>query len=545
MPTVKYTLENIEGGISPTLFGPQPKGTYNFALGIDPDLRANPLSAANPKTGGAITPSGFTKFSSTGLTGYPLWMLADPKDSLIYVYSSSGNFLSYTDALASETALSTPTSGAGNGMAYYNNYIYLATPTNISRYGPLDGTPSLTNTVWTGATFMNDANKVLTNSTYPTIKQAALPNHAMHVHTDGFLYICDVISTSYATTAVQGKGVLHRIVTKKVTAEGDTNNGSAYDVLELPFGYVPVAIQSYGTDLAILGIRQINDTLMTLSRGSAAVFLWDTFAAIPYKQIPIPDPLGSALFNNNGKLYVFSGNTANGVRVSVYDGGDSFRQVAFLEQGITPFQGAVDAWEDRLVFGGQVVYPTAAAVVFALGSKNQAVDKNALHCIARTSGGVSTPVVTCLKYIPFGVNSAQSSGNINPMPLIGWGDSTLKGIDTYSTAATVSSQFSWKVDIGRPFSLRSIRVPLAKVVASNTAVAPTFYVDNRTSSTVPSAINNTNFSGNTVIGYKRPELAIIGQENFELVFEWSNTDPISLMLPIEVELDVFDVIKTG
>lgn len=542
MPKVKYTLDSIEGGISPTLFGPQPKNTYDTALGIDPDLKSR-VASGSRKTGGAITPSGFTKFSSTGLTGYPLWLTATAKDSLVYAYDSAGNFISYTSGLTGESVIGTPTNGVGNGMAYYNNYIYLATPTDISRYGPLDGVPSLTNAVWSGATFMNDANKVLKNSLYPYISggTSALPNHAMKTHTDGFLYVCDVISNLYPSgvaAATQGKGVIHRISTKKVTAEGDTNNGSAYDVLELPFGYWPVALETYGTDLAIVAIPAANSNTLTLNRGRAVVFFWDTFASIPYKQVYIPDPVASAILNNNGKLYVFSGNTSAGVRVSQYDGADSFIQVAFQEEGASPYQGAVDAWEDRLIWGGYVTYPTTAACVFSLGSKNQAIDRNAVHNIAKTSSAGANPRVSALKYI-------LQADNSSPNPIIGWGDDSSKGIDKYGTGATLSSQFQWKVDVGRPFTFVSLRLSLDTTVDSSISISPTIYVDDFTTTYSLTAITNSNYSGKQVIVYKRPELTVVGKETFYLNLTWGLTKGASVILPIEVELDVFDVLKTA
>jgi len=130
------SIDSILSGWSETYYLGS-KGSFNCSLGIDPDY---PIPGQT-KSSGMIMPIGYEKFSGAGLTGYPKWILTNPKNNKTYVYSTI-NFLSYDSSLAVETVLATPTSGAGNGAEYYNDYIYLATPTDISRYGALSGTPS-------------------------------------------------------------------------------------------------------------------------------------------------------------------------------------------------------------------------------------------------------------------------------------------------------------------------------------------------------------------------------------------------------------------
>src|SRR3990167_7901351 len=185
MPKFTVKIESILGGIAPNLYQGTPS-QFASSIGIDPDL---PLdnSVSNPtgiKTSGVLMPSNYADFSSTGLSGYPVWFITSPKNELLYVYASDGELISYSATLptASETVIGTPTSGVGNGAAYYNNFIYLATPTNISQYGPLSETPTITNTVWTGAKF--GIATALGNTTYPTNQGVTLPNHPMHVHID-------------------------------------------------------------------------------------------------------------------------------------------------------------------------------------------------------------------------------------------------------------------------------------------------------------------------------------------------------------------------
>jgi len=124
------------------------EGGYDSSIGIDPDF---PVGAGT-KTSGMLIPTRFEKFSGAGVLGAPMWIMTNPKNEIIYVYDNAGGFVSYEKTLTTETALTSPTSGAGNGGQYHNNFLYLATPTNISRYGPLDGSPAIGQNVWTAAT---------------------------------------------------------------------------------------------------------------------------------------------------------------------------------------------------------------------------------------------------------------------------------------------------------------------------------------------------------------------------------------------------------
>lgn len=545
MPKKTLTIDGIDGGIAFTTFGAEQKNAYDGAFGIDPDFRSN----VSTKAGGAISPSAYSDFSGAEFDSVANWITTTPKDSsaFVYVYCSNGDFLRYTyngSTYGTETALTTPTSGAGNGMAYYNNYIYLSTPTNIARYGPLDNSPSLTQTWWTSASCLNNAQYVLKNTNIPTFSGGASlapPNHAMHVHTDGFLYICDVISTSYSDdTTIIGKGVLHRIGTDRTTDDGDTNNGSAYNVLEIPFGWNPIAIESWGTDLAIIAIPAMNLTATTLDRGNATLFLWDTFSAIPYKQITLPDPMATAIKNVNGRLTIWSGNTNNGVRLSVFNGGEGVDQIAMLSESTTPFQGAVDSFGDKVFFGGFTTYPGGSqlACVYSLASKDSHLPSYALHAPAFNNEGGTAPVTTALLM-------AVMNNMIRPTPIFASAGSTGSGIYYYNTGATQFAQFRMKWEIGRPFSVRSLRFALDRTVTTGISVTPTIATDNITTSQILATVTNTAYSGKTSIAFKRPEIAIIGAENLYLTFEFNGTTPFSVVFPIEVEIDVFDVVKTG
>lgn len=394
----KVTVESILGGWSQTQYQAK-KDTYQSSIAIDPDFPVN-----GTRTSGMICPVVYDKFSGNNISSYPKWFVTNTKNEIVYAYMADGKFVSYDSSLGSETLIGTPSSGDGNGAAYYNNYIYLATPTDVSRYGPLNNTPSLTDNVWTGSTLGSQT--ALTNTTYPSLRNTPIPNHAMHVHVDNNLYMCDFIN---------GQGMVHRINTKKGTYEGDTNDDSGYSAIpnKLPFGYYPVDIESYGTDLVVLAIQA---TSSVVNQGKAALFFWDTTSTSFYRKLPIPDPIATSVRNSNGILYIFSGNAVNGVRVSYYNGGDSIKDSIYLEEGTPPFAGAVDELGNRIVFGGWSSSP-ACACVYAYGSKKADLPET-LHNVARPTAphyGGNNHTVTALKYV-------QQSSNIKPQLIIGWGD---------------------------------------------------------------------------------------------------------------------------
>lgn len=526
-----FKIENILGGQSPTIFF-RNEGQFLSSAGIDPDL-AFPGSPFTNRASGAIAPIGYAAFSGAAVNGAPMWIITNPKNNLVYTYLASGRLISYSSVLGSETEIGTPTSGAGNGAVYYNNYIYLMTPTDVSRYGPLNGTPALTNTVWTGATLGTQT--ALNNTAYLS-SGVSYPNHAAHVHTDNALYFCDFVPNTGAAGNA-GKGIIHKIKTIKVIDEGDTNDGSLYNALDLPFGYMPMDIESYGTDLAIVAIQTIDSTV---HQGQSAMFLWDTISDSFYRQVPITDPLVSAIFNRNGRLHVFSGNSNNGFRVSQYLDGYSFQTLDFFEEGYSPFAGAVDGYGDRITFGGVTTEPVNAAVAFSLGYKSPHLPPNARHVPVRTSSSSSATgkAVTSLKYV------TQASG-IYPRIVIGYKDSYGSVLDKISGAAT--SVFRSEIFVvERPFSISRIRIPLSDAVGANTTIVPKLYFDNGTTTKTLATINNTNYSGNRIVNYKAQEIeetatsGYNGQHNFFIEFTMSGSDNIHILLPIEITVTILD-----
>lgn len=530
----KFRINNIQGGISPRYYDPSPE-TYTGSVGIDPDF---PTNLNLIRTSGAIMPVAYSKFSGSEVDGYPLWIVTQPKTENSFVYTTTGDLHSFTNALAmratDEAGTAFPivfTGGAGNGMNYYNNFIYVMEGADVSQYGGMDQGASIAETenVWTGAKFSKAAT---TNTTYPTIRATPLPNHPGHVHQDNALYFGDVIPAGFATASSRGRGTLHKLQTKQTTIQGDTDDGSIYGAVLLPFGYIPTDIESMPNgDLAIACVQSSGAANPLINQGVAAVFLWDTFQDIPYRQVECPDPLITALKNVNGTLYVFSGNAVSGSRVSRL-GTYSMEEVAFFEEGVSPFAGAVDALGQKLTFGAYTTYPTSSVSVMAIGSKNASIPE-ALHNVALTTSLGVNGVVTSLKYVQQGIFKT-------PQMVIGWGDDSAKGLDKFSSSATILSKFRKVFPIDAPFQIQRLAVGLTEAVTSTTSIIPTFYLDNETSSVALTTINSTNNPDAMEVVFKSPDLKTVrGVTNFAVDFQWGSTRPTGISY-FEVWVDVVE-----
>lgn len=525
MSLKRIRLNDISNGISPTENEYAP-GTFKMSMGIDPDAAAN--NALNsPRASGIIKPVGYTKFSSTGLSGYPKWLLSTNKNERIYAYASDGELISYSSALtaASEVVEGTPTSGVGNGAIFYQDYVWLATPTELSRFGTISGgSPTIANTWWNGTAGLT----LLTNTVYPAFRGLTLPNHAMHLHGDNAVYFCDVNSS--------GQGIINKL---KVDSSGN-DSGSVYNALDLPFGFLPTDIESFGGDLAVSAVQMAASvTNPIIKQGNSYVFFWDTVNDSYYNAVTIPDPFTTALKNVNGRLYAFSGNAEAGCRVLEYAGGDTFNQVAFFEEMNSPFPGAVDAYAERLAFGGYVTYPTTEAVVFALGSKNKRSAGIGLQCPIRCTSSGTTPIVTAVAQL-------QHLDGKTPRFIVGWGSASAFGIEKYSSGASLFSRFltpKWEFP-GR-FSVVELRITLEKAITSAVYITPIAYIDDGDTTQVSlDVINNTNFPGKKVIVCKRPGTKIAGNRNFFIDFEFTGTSNVGIT-EIEALVEVTDAIKTA
>lgn len=519
-PDFTIRIDSILGGITAySDVGRQDQ--FRMSYSIDPDQNYPNETIAS----GLLRPAGYEKFSGNNVTGAPLWMTANPKDANVYVYDYLGSVYSFDQSFAVTglTDLNDGGTAAGNGLTYYDNFLYASRATTVARFGPLDGAAAQTwsDAYWTSAV----GGQTLTNTTYPigTGNSITLPNHPLLRHSDGKLYIADV---------VDNQGTLHSLKTTKSTYEGDIYESFANNVLDFPTGYWPTAMASYGTDIAVALYE--GNTTNTFRQRRAKLSFWDTVNPNTYDKIidvEFPDPLITALLNSNGILYTFSGQVGlRGTRICRFVGGYSFEQVAFIEEAFPPLQGAVDGFLNRIILGSRITnYTSRGGVVFSVGSKKSAIT-NEVFSVMGCSGADNAAAVTSVGFF-------EQVGETNRRMITGWNISgssgtAFNGLDKQGTASTAYFT-SQKYHLGQNFKVTKIRIPLTDVPSAN-SITPTIYVDNMTTGTALTAINSTNFANKRLITY-RPN-ALTGEHTLQIELKWEDaSDVVSLPITIEGE----------
>lgn len=499
----KFTIDSVVNGEADQT-ALQTKGQFLYSESVDPELKENTSNAFGKASLGLI-PTRSVTVSGAGMNTAPMWILTNPVNELIYTYCTNGELISYSSAFT-ETVIGTPTNGAGNGMAFYNDYMLLATPTEISAYGPLSGVPAITNTIWNGTFGLT----LLTNTTYPSNGTNTMPNHPMHTHVDNKCYIGD-----YAG----GRGLIHFFKTQAGTI---TNDGSTYNALDLPFGYFPTDIESFGTDLAILAMQ---GTSTSIKQGKAALFLWDTVSPSFYRQIDLPDATASALQNINGILNIYCGAATLRTSVYRYDGGYSVTLIdqkipATGQNGFPPFAGAVDSMGSRQIF-------SVGKQVRAVGYVNSGLPTDAKNNILVDNNNAT---ISSLRYY------AQSSDTALAV-LIG----SATGLQRISTASGTftSKWYSEQFNIGSPFSITRVLISLYDEVSADTSLLVKLIVDEQAIETTIATINNTNYPSKKFIEITpQGSTAVSGKYNFYLGLEWASTTKTSIKLPIIIEADI-------
>jgi hypothetical protein len=529
MPQVK--IDTVLGGHSPTTHF-STASQFRASLGIDPAQPINDSDTAySTIASGLIRPAASEKFSGSTITSAPLWIKANPKNSLVYVYDAKGSMYSIDATMTTVTGLDdggTPGASLGNGFTYYDNYMYGATNTDVMRYGPLSGVPEFTGSYWMTTLHTTD----LVNTTYPTTfkNNIRIPNHPMHRHSDGILYFGDV---------VDGQGVLHTIQTTKTTVEGDTwdEGGTAWSKIQFGYGLFPTAIESYGSELAVSFIENVNTGIL---QTRAKIAFWDTVSDNYNKLtwVEFPDSLITAMKNVNGVLYVVSGNyKTRGFRVTRFVGGYSFEEVYYSETGEPCLQGAIDAILNRVVFGSHTTVPESDGCLNAVGLQKNALSQSGMFNVMRATGANSSTSVTSVGF----VDATQMGFYV---PIIGWtqaGDGSsgvAHGLDKQGTRYDYAPSVFWSsvFRIGSRFKVTKVHIPLAQEVATNMTVTPKLYFDDGVASLALEEISTTKFSGlrDAVI---RP-FGATGYHNFWLELKWTGSALCTVNLPITIDFEL-------
>lgn len=516
--TIPITINNILGGIAPSQYLTG-EGQFSTSIAIDPEF---PITDSAIRSSGVLRPVAYAKFSGAEVNNYVIATITNPKNALVYNILKNGKIISYDSSLGSETLVGTCTGSNAEGAAYYNDYIYISgtgvSKDDVSRYGPLSVSPSLTDGVWTGATLGSQT--ALTNTTYPAIRGTigTYPNHWLHVHTDNKLYVCDFKT---------GVGYIHYI---KTTAAG-VNDGSTYNALDLPFGFMPTSICSYGNDL---GITSIQTTNTTVNQGESMFYLWDTVDSSFYRPVPIPEPFAMATINNKGVPHIIAGklSAAGGHTLFKYLGGESVEPVVSINEGHPPLPGGIATNGSKIVWGSFVTYPENACVVWGYGTKDNKLPP-ALQCVARASV-TATSSTGMISSVKFPIQGSHSK----PQMVIAWGESAgaAYGIDKISTTYQTSYFRSKTFNIGKSFTIKNVRLPLGTAMSASMVIIPTIYVDDETSSTALRTVNNTNFpNSERVINLYDP---VNGKNNFLLELKWTGTALLPVLMPIEILVEI-------
>lgn len=534
-------IESILGGHAPMSHFAAPD-QFRASIGIDPSLPANDSNDATNIDGTAFVASGLLRptsyVESFATAGHVRWIISPPdKRSGItdeyYVYDEAGSVYSILSSGEQGTVTGDLNDGGtaqGNGAAYYDNYVYFARDTTIARLGPLTTSPTLTDDYWSGTLGLTPLQEILTLFS----GQTELATHFLHRHSDGRLYIADF---------VDGKGTIHYIKTTKTTVEGDTNDGTTYNALQVGYGLFPVAMESYGADLVIAFVE-------SESSGSIAprakIAFWDTTSQNINKitWVEFPDSVITGMKNVNGVLHIVSGPLGtsfnSGFRVTRFVGGYSFEEVSYIESGDSCAPGALDGRGDRLIFGTRTVVPylggggTGVGCVYSLGLSKRSVSSGLFNIVGSTN---SNSVVTALAL-------KSNSPLRNDLPIVGikkvatnTGAILVPTTTAYNNSA-LSVWWSQVYRVGHPFKITKIRIPLAQTVSGAMQVNPTIFTDDGEGGKALDPISVDTFNGKRNAVY-RPD-GLTGEHNFWVELRWMGASLCTIGLPITIEYEPVD-----
>ena len=275
--------------------------------------------------------------------------------------------------------------------------------------------------------------------------------------------------------------------------QGKNNLFSEYGALTLPRGNNPVAMIGIGTDIAITAMKK---------NSHATLFLWDTFATSFYRDIHLPYPQTTAMLSHNGIPYIWGGDD-DGYSLYRFLGGNQVENLFYIDNGYPPLQGAVDAQQDRIIWGSYMTTPDERGAVMAWGSKAKL--PAGLHCIATTPNQIGAI-------------------NFNGELLVS--DTT----KTYKSGTEIDS--IWRSEIisfGEPFDTTNegIVMTLSRELVDAESITITLYFDNEEKSE-EYVITNADCDGRTIKIF--PE----HQGIHNLMIEFKTEIDISLLLPIKI-----------
>lgn len=501
---------------------------FQTSVGINPFLPLTDSTSSYNRSlaSGLIRPVPTHPIETSVSVNKPLWMIPVEGGNTegIYIYDYVGSVYSlFGGSLSAVGDLTDGGTAQGNGAGYYDNFVYFARTTTLARYGPLgtSGTsPAFADDYWV-ATLGKTA---LDSKSYPLDKGASgqygMPSHVLKRHSDGKLYIADI---------VDNRGTLHYVKTSKTTYEGDTDAGSKYDALAFGYNQFISSIESYGSDLAV---SLWESESIYQSNVPAKVAFWDTTSDRPHTITTdeFADTFITASKNVNGRLYFFSKNIyQSGFRISLYLGGTSFQTIKEFADGDCPHNGSISVKGDKLYFASSSV-KTSGSRAYSVYMLNTTT--NAVFSVFPSHYSTTIPITS----VAFD-NYPSYTGLDRVGIVAGVGTSIFTEGESYASSVT---NWTSKLYNTGPFKITKIVIPFPQAIAANMTITPVMYTDYGIGTTYTGGstngfpvISNTLFSGKNYI-VLRPE-NMTGNNNFYMTLNFSGSALCTVALPIIIK----------
>lgn len=201
-----------------------------------------------------------TKNSGTVNLDLVTWITSANSD--VYFLGNAGNLYYKTGGTGTFTSAGSVSLCAGNGMEFFNDYVYIAGGTKAARYGPISGTPALTD---------------------PYATWTSVQSETWHPMANFINYIC-VGNGRYLSTF-----------------DGTT---WTYNQLTLPPGYHIRCLTPITGKFLAIGTYQ-GDSINAV--GNSKIFLWDGSATTYNDIIEINEGGVNAMVFHQNNLYIWAG----------------------------------------------------------------------------------------------------------------------------------------------------------------------------------------------------------------------------------------------
>lgn len=219
----------------------------------------------------------------------------DPRTGNIYTVDSAGRVWFYNSGWILLNG-NTLTNGSGNGIAIYQDWLFIFRNRLIDVYGPLSSV--VASQAWYNG--------------WKTINQAAgdASRHDVIIGQDDTLYWTDYDSTTaFATKGYVGSlrpvagQLLFQDTGNPTTSSSTTNYTFNSQALDFPVYEQPVALEEINRNLVIA----VNGYNIGFTKGYSKLYTWDRVSASFDSPLYIPDNPVVEMINYNNVIYIFTG----------------------------------------------------------------------------------------------------------------------------------------------------------------------------------------------------------------------------------------------